>query len=79
MTLYVWKRFGEEHKNTMRYVISKDVRWQLRDMLDKVNMNERSMFPGLDGLQLGSKGIIMLSNTLHDCQGKVKRIYEGIY
>lgn len=37
-------------KHTMRYVISKDVRWQVRDMLDKVNMNERSMFPGLDGL-----------------------------
>lgn len=35
---------------TVRYVISKDLRWQVRDMLDKVNINERTMYPGLDGL-----------------------------
>ena len=37
-------------KNTVRYVIGKELRWQVRDMLDKTNMNERIMFPGLDGL-----------------------------
>ena len=35
---------------TIRYVISKELRWQVRDMLDKVNINERTMYPGLDGL-----------------------------
>ena len=35
---------------TIRYVISKELRWQVRDMLDKANINERTMYPGLDGL-----------------------------
>lgn len=36
--------------HTTRYIIKNNLRWQVRDMLDKVNMNERIMFPGLDGL-----------------------------
>lgn len=41
---------ADNTKCTVRYTISKELRWQVRDMLDKSNMNERTMFPGLDGL-----------------------------
>ncbi len=33
-----------------KYVISKNLRWQIRDMLDQVNINERIIYPGLDGI-----------------------------
>ena len=36
--------------NTVKYIISKDLRWRVRDMLDQLNMSERTIFPGLDGL-----------------------------
>lgn len=35
---------------TVKYVISKDIRWDLRDILDQLNMSERTIFPGIDGL-----------------------------
>ena len=33
-----------------KYVIDKSLRWQLRDILDQFNVNERIIYPGLDGL-----------------------------
>lgn len=36
--------------NTIKYVINKDLRWRIRDMLDQQNISERIFFPGLDGL-----------------------------
>ena len=35
---------------TTRYIISKDLRWRIRDMLDQMNINERTLLPGFDGL-----------------------------
>ena len=29
---------------------AKEIRWQIRDMLDQCNVNERTIYPGLDGL-----------------------------
>lgn len=37
-------------ENTIRYIIKKEIRWDLRDLLDQYNINERMMYPGLDGL-----------------------------
>ncbi len=37
-------------KNTCKYIISKDIKWRIRDMLDQMNINERTVYPGLDGL-----------------------------
>lgn len=34
----------------IRYVIDKNLRWQIRDMLDQSNINERIVYPGLDGI-----------------------------
>lgn len=36
--------------NTVKYIIDKDLRWRIRDMLDQLNMSERIVYPGLDGL-----------------------------
>lgn len=41
---------ADNTKRTMRYIITKELRWQVRDLLDKNNINERIMYPGLDGL-----------------------------
>ncbi len=35
---------------TVKYVIDRKLRWRIRDMLDQLNMSERTLFPGLDGL-----------------------------
>lgn len=37
-------------ENTVCYIIPKNMKWRLRDMLDQMNINERIAFPGLDGL-----------------------------
>ena len=36
--------------NTVKYVIKKEMRWRIRDMLDQLNISERIVYPGLDGL-----------------------------
>jgi hypothetical protein len=33
-----------------RIVISRELKWEIRDKLDQSNINERVLFPGLDGL-----------------------------
>lgn len=37
-------------ENTVKYIIDKSLRWDLRDVLDQLNMNERMIYPGLDGI-----------------------------
>ncbi len=37
-------------ENTVKYVIKKEMRWRIRDMLDQLNISERMVYPGLDGL-----------------------------
>ena len=43
--------FLARHTNkTVRYIIKKEIRWQVRDLLDQLNISERIVYPGLDGL-----------------------------
>ena len=43
--------FLDQHtKNTVKYVIDRSLRWRVRDMLDSLNISERLLYPGLDGL-----------------------------
>ncbi len=37
-------------EKTVRFVIRKELRWQVRDLLDQLNISERIVYPGLDGL-----------------------------
>lgn len=41
---------SEKTEKTIRYIIKKEIRWQVRDLLDKLNISERIIYPGLDGL-----------------------------
>lgn len=40
---------------TVKYIIDKNLRWRIRDMLDQMNINERVAYPGLEGLSLWLK------------------------
>ena len=40
----------ENTENTIKYIIDKSLRWDLRDILDQLNMNERIIYPGKDGI-----------------------------
>ena len=45
------ERFLDERtEQTVRYIIKKELRWQVRDLLDQLNISERIIYPGLDGL-----------------------------
>lgn len=35
---------------TTKYIIDSALKWRIRDMLDQLNINERIVFPGLDGI-----------------------------
>lgn len=37
-------------ERTVKYVIDKSLRWDIRDILDQLNMNERMIYPGMDGI-----------------------------
>ena len=37
-------------ENTVKYVIDKRLRWELRDILDQLNINERMIYPGTAGI-----------------------------
>ena len=41
---------NQKTEKTVRYIIKKEVRWQVRDLLDQLNISERIVYPGLDGL-----------------------------
>ena len=41
----------EEHPDLCRRVtVPAELKWEVRDKLDQANINERTLFPGLDGL-----------------------------
>ena len=43
--------FLDKHTDrTVRFIIKKEIRWQVRDLLDQLNISERIVYPGLDGL-----------------------------
>lgn len=43
--------FLQSHTDlTARFVIKKELRWRIRDMLDHQNITERIVYPGMDGL-----------------------------
>ncbi len=42
--------FDANTERTVKYVIDKSLRWDLRDILDQLNMNERMIYPGKEGI-----------------------------
>lgn len=41
--------------NTVKYIINRKLKWQVRDILDQMNISERMIYPGLDGLSMWLK------------------------
>lgn len=41
---------NENTERTVKYIIDRRLRWDLRDILDQLNMNERLIYPGKDGI-----------------------------
>lgn len=37
-------------ERTVKYVIDKSLRWEIRDILDEMNISERMMYPGKEGI-----------------------------
>ncbi len=37
-------------EHTSKFIINRKLRWQIRDSLDQLNISERIVYPGLDGL-----------------------------
>ncbi len=37
-------------QNTVKYIIDRQIRWEISDMLDQFNITERTIYPDLDGL-----------------------------
>jgi hypothetical protein len=45
------EKFLDTHtENTVKYIIDKKLRWELRDILDQFNINERMIYPGKAGI-----------------------------
>lgn len=45
------EQYLDDHtKRTVKFVIDRSLRWDLRDLLDQLNMNERTVYPGKDGI-----------------------------
>jgi len=42
--------FDKYTSNTVKFIIKKELRWRIRDMLDQQNISERIIYSGLDGL-----------------------------
>ena len=45
------ERFLDERTDhTVKFIVDRHLRWRVRDMLDQLNISERLLYPGLDGL-----------------------------
>ena len=50
---------------TTKYIIDKNLKWRIRDMLDQMNINERTAYPGLDGLTMWIKRHYYVKNDVN--------------
>ena len=57
----------EYTNNTVRYIIKKELRWQVRDLLDQLNISERIVYPGLDGLSKWLERHYYVKQPENDC------------
>ena len=44
------KFLDENTENTVKYIIHRDLRWDLRDILDQLNINDRFIYLGKGGI-----------------------------
>ena len=44
------KFLDDNTENAVKYIIHRDLRWDLREILDQLNINDRIIYPGMDGI-----------------------------
>lgn len=57
---------NDNTEKTVKYIIDKSLVWRIRDMLDQMNINERIIYPGMDGLSQWLKRHYYVLNTSQD-------------
>lgn len=51
-----------------KIIVPREIKWEIRDKLDQANINERVLFPGLDGLSRWlRRQYIPLTDPVHNC------------
>jgi len=67
------ERWLDEHPDLRRRVtVPAELKWEVRDMLDQANINERTLFPGLDGLSRWLERYYTLKNEDKGTTGRQK-------